>query len=304
MVEHDVRKLMRLGTSSTALILPKKWLQDLGLKPGSLVNLFFDGSSITVSPRMFVKGCGGRVDGTQIFIDLSRDGVGVGAQEIAAAYVEGVSRIRVRGTEKEISALISELNNSIAGFIIVSREKSLYDIVISEFHVDPDQLVSRGVSIVNEIISAYSSRDLDKVDALMREFRRLYNTALRLVRSEVVIAPPEEIPRLFDTLTIMDKIRELITFLKIDGTRMPKVALEDLGELFRAAIRSIMENNVRWALKVIQFCQTSVCRRHASYMVNVIVDLCKVALRKCVRDRACRCKYFLPEISKAGSERL
>ncbi len=304
MVEHDVRKLMRLGTSSTALILPKKWLQDLGLKPGSLVNLFFDGSSITVSPRMFVKGCGGRVDGTQIFIDLSRDGVGVGAQEIAAAYVEGVSRIRVRGTEKEISALISELNNSIAGFIIVSREKSLYDIVISEFHVDPDQLVSRGVSIVNEIISAYSSRDLEKVDVLIREFRRLYNTALRLVRSEVVIAPPEEIPRLFDTLTIMDKIRELITFLKIDGTRMPKVALEDLGELFRAAIRSIMENNVRWALKVIHFCQTSVCRRHASHMVNVIVDLCEVTLRKCVRDRACRCKYFLPEISKAGSERL
>ncbi len=302
MVEHDVRKLMRLGTSSTALILPKRWLQDLGLEPGSLVDLFFDGSAITVSPRMSAKGGRSEVNGMQIFVDLSEDGVGVGAQEIVAAYVEGITRIRVRGSEREISALISELNNSIAGFIIVSRGRSLYDIVISEFPVDPNQLVSRSVSIVNEVISAYSSRDLEKADTLIKEFRKLYNATLRLVRSKAATAPPEETPKLLDILTVMDKMRELITFLKIDGVRMPKVALEDLGELFRAAIRSVMENNVRWALKVIQFCQTSVCRRHASHIVNVIVDLAEVALRKCVRDRACRCKHFFPKVSKASSE--
>ena len=43
-MEHDVRKLMKLGASSTALIIPKKWLNDLRIGPGSLVDVFFDGN--------------------------------------------------------------------------------------------------------------------------------------------------------------------------------------------------------------------------------------------------------------------
>ncbi len=296
MVEHDVRKLMRLGTSSTALILPKKWLDGLGLRPGSLVDLFFDGSTITVSPRSIPQGQeSGR--GMQIFIDLREDSVEVGVQEIVAAYVEGVTRVRVKGEEQDISRLITELNDRIAGFIIVSRGRGLYDIVVSEFPINPNQLVSRAISLVNELIAAYSKRDESTVKSLQIEFLKVYNATMRLVRARIAAAPPEETTPLLDILSLMEKMKELTMLLELDGMRMPQVALDDLGELFRVATRSVLENDVRRALKVIQFCRTSICRRHEVHLVNAIVGLAEVAIRKCVRDRACRCKHFFPKVT-------
>ena len=299
MVEHDVRKLMKLGTASTALILPKKWLEDLGLNPGSLVDLFFDGSSITVAPRTPPQGQPQQDSNMQIFVDISKDGVDVGVQEIVAAYVEGITRVRVRGDEQSISRLIMELNRRITGFLIVSRGKELYDIVVSEFPVDPQHLLSRAIRIVEEYMHALTRKGKDGNDseAFQTEFTKVYNATMRLVRGRIAMASPEETPPLLDILSMMEKMKELMTLLAIDGNSMPAVALEDLSELFRAATRAVMENNVKKALKVIQFCRAPERRAHATHICNVIIGLAEIAIRRCVRDRACRCKHFFPKVS-------
>ncbi len=292
-----MRKLMKLGTASTALILPKKWLEDLGLSPGSLVDLFFDGSSITVAPRTPPQGQGQQESNMQIFVDISKDGVDVGVQEIVAAYVEGITRVRVRGDEQGISKLITELNRRITGFILVSRGKELYDIVVSEFPVDPQHLLSRAIRIVEEYMHALTKKDGNDPETFQVEFTKVYNATMRLVRGRIAMASPEETPPLLDILSMMEKMKELMTLLSIDGDSMPAVALEDLGELFRAATRAVMENNVKKALKVIQFCRSPSRREHATHICNVIIGLAEIAIRRCVRDRACRCKHFFPKVS-------
>ncbi len=299
MVEHDVRKLMKLGTASTALILPKKWLEDLGLSPGSLVDLFFDGSSIMVAPRAPPQGQGQpqQENNMQIFVDISKDGVDVGVQEIVAAYVEGITRVRVRGDEQGISRLIMELNRRITGFLLVSRGKELYDIVVSEFPVDPQHLLSRAIRIVEEYMHALTKKGSNDSETFQTEFTKVYNATMRLVRGRIAMASPEETPPLLDILSMTEKMKELMTLLSIDGNSMPAVALEDLSELFRAATRAVMENNVKKALKVIQFCRAPEHRAHATHMCNVIIGLAEIAIRRCVRDRACRCKHFFPKVS-------
>ncbi len=298
MVEHDVRKLMKLGTASTALILPKKWLEDLGLSPGSLVDLFFDGSSIMVAPRTPPQGQGTsqQENSMQIFVDVSKDGVDVGVQEIVAAYVEGITRVRVRGDEQSISRLIMELNRRITGFLLVSRGRETYDIVVSEFPVDPQHLLSRAMRIVEEYMRALVKKGSDDAEAFQTEFTKVYNATMRLVRGRIAMASPEETPPLLDILSMMEKMKELMTLLSMDGDRMPAVALEDLSELFRAATHAVMENDVRKALKVIQFCRAPERRTHATHICNVIIGLAEIAIRRCVRDRACRCKHFFPKV--------
>ncbi len=294
-----MRKLMKLGTASTALILPKKWLRDLGLSPGSLVDLFFDGSSIMVAPRTSPQSPGQPQQDSdmQIFVDILRDGVDVGVQEIVAAYVEGITRVRVRGDEQGISRLIMELNRRITGFLIVSRGKELYDIVVSEFPVDPQHLLSRAIKIVEEYMYALTRKDGNDSEAFQTEFTRVYNATMRLVRGRIAMASPEETSPLLDVLSMMEKMKELMTLLAIDGNNMPAVALEDLSELFRAATRAVIENNVKKALKVIQFCRAPERQAHATHMCNVIIGLAEIAIRRCVRDRACRCKHFFPKVS-------
>ncbi len=298
MVEHDVRKLMKLGTASTALILPKKWLEDLGLRPGSLVDLFFDGSSIMVAPRASPQAQGQlqQENNMQIFVDILKDGVDVGVQEIVAAYVEGITRVRVRGDEQGISRLIMELNRRITGFLLVSRGKELYDIVVSEFPVDPQHLLSRAIRIVEEYMHALTKKNGNDPEAFQTEFTKVYNATMRLVRGRIAMASPEETPPLLDILSMMEKMKELMTLLSIDGNNMPAVALEDLSELFRAATHAVTENNVKKALKVIQFCRAPERRAHATHMCNVIIGLAEIAIRRCVRDRACRCKHFFPKV--------
>ena len=297
MVEHDVRKLMKLGTASTALILPKKWLEDLGLSPGSLVDLFFDGSSIMVAPRTPPQGQGTsqQENNMQIFVNISKDGVDVGVQEIVAAYVEGITRVRVKGDEQSISRLIMELNRRITGFLLVSRGKEIYDIVVSEFPVDPQHLLTRAMRIVEEYMHALTKKSGD-AETFQMEFTKVYNATLRLVRGRIAMASPEETPPLLDTLFMMEKMKELMTLLSMDGDKMPAVALEDLSEIFRAATHAVMENNVRKALKVIQFCRAPERKVHATHICNVIIGLAEIAIRRCVRDRACRCKHFFPKV--------
>jgi len=233
----------------------------------------------------------------QIFVDILRDGVDVGVQEIVAAYVEGITRVRVRGDEQGISRLIMELNRRITGFLIVSRGKELYDIVVSEFPVDPQHLLSRAIKIVEEYMYALTRKDGNDSEAFQTEFTRVYNATMRLVRGRIAMASPEETSPLLDVLSMMEKMKELMTLLAIDGNNMPAVALEDLRELFRAATRAVIENNVKKALKVIQFCRAPERQAHATHMCNVIIGLAEIAIRRCVRDRACRCKHFFPKVS-------
>ncbi len=298
-LEHDVRKLMKLGASSTALIIPKKWLNDLRLGPGSLVDVFFDGTSITVVPRREVIEHEVGSKDMQIFVDLKEDGVEVAAQEIVAAYVEGATRIRVRGDETDIAKLMNLLNNFITGFIIVSRGKSFYDVVVSEFYVDPKDLVNRSLDVVATFL------DMLKGDSgylsMLNEFMKLYNAGLRLIRSKVVASPPEAIPELLDYLTILEKLRNLVTTATLSKDKVSKDELEDITEVFRSASAAVKENSVEKALKVIEFCRRSrVCNNGALvYVSSAIIELAEVVVRKCVRDKACRCRHFFPKITQS-----
>ncbi len=296
-MEHDVRKLMKLGASSTALIIPKKWLNDLRIGPGSLVDVFFDGNSITVVPRREITEVEQASKEMQIFVDLKEDGVEVAAQEIIAAYVEGATRVRVRGDEANVAKLMNILNNYLTGFIIVSRGRDFYDVVVSEFYVDPKDLVNRSLDVVATFLDLLKS-DTNYL-SLLTEFMKLYNAGLRLIRSKIVASPPEAIPELLDYLTILEKLRNLVTTATLSRDKVSKSEFEDIAEVFRSASSAVKENSVEKALKVIEFCRkSSVCNDGVLvYVSSAIIELAEVVVRRCVRDKACRCRHFFPKIT-------
>ena len=308
-MEHDSRKLIRVGPGSIALTIPKKWVSLMGLKVGDVVDIYFDGKKLSAVPRRRVS-----IDeGIQIFIDATEGNISAAVHKLTAAFVEGITKVRVHCSQDVLRKLTTELRKVIPDFIVVgSRGRAdLYDIVFTSYDVELSDVVNKVVNLVVETVRNLSAGK-EVVNYLISEFIRLYNVSLRIAKTKVMEAYGEEIMNIIDAIVLLSHIRELVNELQnymmlTDDSTLIRELNSTIEELTEAVLNSVVTNNIDSAVKHIDACEEL---KHKLYsmdiseriavMVERILDklgnIAEISVRACIRNKACRCRHFYPKV--------
>ncbi len=308
-MEHDSRKLIRIGPGSIALTIPKKWVSLMGLKVGDVVDIYFDGKKLSAIPRRRVS-----IDESiQIFIDVSEGNISAAVHKLTAAFVEGITKVRVRCPQDVLRKLTTELRRVIPDFIVIgSRGRAdLYDIVFTSYDVELYDVVNKVVNLVVETVRNLSAGN-EAVDYLVSEFIRLYNVSLRIAKTKVMETYGEEIMDIIDMIVLLGHIRELVNELQnymilTDNSTLMRELNSTIEELTEAVLNSVITNNIDSAVKHIDACEEL---KHRLYSMNInekiavmverILDklgnIAEISVRACIRNKACRCRHFYPKV--------
>jgi len=87
-LSFNVRRIIRVGRKSSAIVIPSTWMKQLGLKPGDQVKLFFNGNRVSMAPVKeddFMRG--------QVAIEGADR---VTSAKPKAAFMEGVSNVKLK----------------------------------------------------------------------------------------------------------------------------------------------------------------------------------------------------------------
>ncbi|MCD6340540.1 MAG: AbrB/MazE/SpoVT family DNA-binding domain-containing protein [Desulfurococcales archaeon] len=308
-MEHDSRKLIRVGPGSIALTIPKKWVSLMGLKVGDVVDIYFDGKKLSAVPRRRVS-----IDESiQIFIDATEGNISAAVHKLTAAFVEGITKVRVHCSQDVLRKLTTELRKVIPDFIVIgSRGRAdLYDIVFTSYDVELNDVVNKVVNLVVETVRNLSAGK-EVVNYLISEFIRLYNVSLRIAKTKVMEAYGEEIMNVIDAIVLLSHIRELVNELQnymmlTDDSTLIRELNSTIEELTEAVLNSVITNNIDSAVKHIDACEEL---KHKLYsmdiseriavMVERILDklgnIAEISVRACIRNKACRCRHFYPKV--------
>ena len=296
MSERLVKKVNVVGKGSLSIIVPKRWADALGIKPGDRVSLYFDGSKITVVPSSSSE----QSEEVNVLIEYeSRD---LAIRKLVASYVEGVTRVKIKSSYEQSLELSESLKDYVTSFVLMANpDSNVHELVFSDVKTDLLSLLKTIEATSSKLIDCIEEKD-PSTPATYREFYRKYLYFLRTIKQSVAdgsIDPYEAL----DLAVSIEYIKELFDILV--GVEQPKlsedVELSRVLELSRAAISATLVQDVETAvnsvIKVLGLlgeaeCRNEICR-NIKYLTSRISE---VVLGRCVRNKACRCKYFFPKV--------
>lgn len=330
MVEYDKRKVIKVGERSYAITIPKKWSKELGMKPGDVVDLIYDGQSIIIKP--LIKTSSFDIPG-RIILDIrkSKDHL---MREIIACYIEGLNKVRVKGEVRELNKLVNYLQKKLVGLVAISKIGSDYlDIVFVESYLNLDEITKRATSIVKDMMEfmleyfdTLNEVYLDDIMAYDDEVDRMYFLGLRLVRGKLIrIQRIEEIFEAIDTVLFLKNIEHigdsLDSIANVLKNNKGIIIEKDLHDLFIKvkkfsldALFAYTNNEINAALNVLASKQSmreliekgelrsdlgKLLLKEFDTIIRSSSDIAEIVVSKCIRDKACSCTYFYPNYAKS-----
>lgn len=296
MTEKIVKKIGLVGKGSLSVVIPKKWADSIGVKPGDEVGLIFDGSKITIIPHAQKES-----ENVNILIEIDESDLAL--RKLVASYVEGVTRVKVKAEYTELLKVSERLRESISMFMLRADPNSrIHEIIFDDVKTDIPSTLRLIESITAEILENLTNKDYEKVAMYHREFMRIYLYFLRNLKlnlAEGSIEPYEAI----DLLLSIEYVKELVnTFLNARELTSSEIkCVEKLIELTEGSINALLlqdidtavntASNVLKLLKDINI-ESDFCER-CTYLISKISEL---VLGRCIRNKACRCKHFYPKV--------
>jgi len=308
-MEHDSRKLIRVGPGSIALTIPKKWASLMGLKTGDVVDIYFDGKKLSAVPRRRAV----TDESIQIFIDVTEGNVSAAVRKLAAAFVEGVTKVRVRCQQETLRKLTAELRRAVPDFIVIGGkgQGELSDIVFTSYDVGLSDVVNKIINLVVETVRNMPV-NREAVNYLVNEFMRLYNVSLRIAKSKLMETYGEDLMDVIDTIALLSHTRELVSELQnymmlSEGSGLTSELDVMIEELTEAILNSVVTNNLDSAVRHIDACEelkhklsSMVSDEKAVVLIERILDklsnIAEIGVRACIRNKACRCRHFYPKV--------
>jgi len=319
MSAREVRKVIRVGGRSYAVTLPKKWCERLGIKPGSPLDLVLDEDGIL----LLVKNRGEGGEDLQIFLEAGSEEVL--AEELAACYIEGITRIRIRGDAKRLNRLLNKLSRRLVGLVATGSLRSTYtDVVLPRSYISIRDLAERISSLITELFNALfeyiKSRRLqllEEADSYFEMFDQLYYLGLRAAKRDLMRVEGEQALNVADFLIFLNEVRHLVNSLRRLANRLydmgpeeveaivepfmyvRKIAIEALALFAGGDTGRIPEILSLWK-KLGDILKRSVFRdpvmNELNLMFEISSDIARMVVARCVRNRACRCRYFYPKL--------
>lgn len=273
----EVRRIIRVGPRSSAVTIPSRWLRALGLKKGSQVVLVFTGSRILVEPLQRDNGLGG-----QIAVSGSDKAA---LAKLKAAFLEGISRIVLKSSYEEAVKLMMALREEIPSVVFIAEPRSTHHtIIFPEVSIEYPALVVKLCELFKKII-----RREGDFESLLADFNY---TQLLLIRSLKVQAHASSfnVHEALDAVLFARVLQELLDEL-ISSTSLSEELADALSILVEQYCSRDLDEAVRTASSVLEKLSSfpPKLQKHLSLIAELI-------LRKCIRDRACRCKHFYPQV--------
>jgi len=295
MSERLLKKVNVVGKGSLSVIIPKRWADALGLKPGDTVSLHFNGSRIILSPVGLAE------ERSDVGILVELDKIDVALRKLVASYIEGVTKVKVKGDYKKVLELSENLRSSVTNFVLIPNPDSeLHDIVFSDVKTDLQSLL--------KTVESTSKKFLDEVEessqAASSTYAEFYRKYLYFLRSiKLYVADGELDPyEALDLVVSIEYVKELLDILAPSSIKPPNdPGIPTLLDLARAAIGALLiqdvETSVNSAIKVMDITDTIACSSDLCESVKYLtMRISEQILGRCIRNKACRCKYFFPKV--------
>jgi len=284
-MEREVRKVQLVGGHSLSVTIPKRWASILGLTQGNAVEMLFDGSSIVVKPLKKAPESGQ----VNIFVDLA-DGLDVALLKVVSAYVEGVTNVRVKASYSDMTKLGELLENSVAPLYIHANPAStIHEIILQDPPLSVDQVLSKLIGLTIRILKGGAELET------LKDFNRTYNALLRVSKKEILTGSRDPLSVL-DCVQLAELLRHLVEIVGLINSFGKEFEVIEFLEEILNSFRTV---NVDVALRVVSSCKKYLENTEEPVLrvlAYIVMRIAELVLRRCVRDKACRCRYFYPKI--------
>ncbi len=187
----EARKIQFSGKSSYTLALPKKWVEEIGLEPGSLVNVMRQSDSTLLIMPSGVKAGGLREEAS---IKVSRsETTGSAVRKVVSAYLLGHNSIHVSKGEGDLTSALREaikdaVRRHLVGTEIVSdsSEGITLQVLLSYPELSVKNALRRmfriAYSMHQDAVTSLSKADKDGAMAVMKADDEVDRFSLYLIR--------------------------------------------------------------------------------------------------------------------------
>lgn len=299
-MEKIIKKAGIVGKGSLAITIPKKWAERLGIKPGSSVSLLFDGSKVLLTPAKDVEDFE-EIRGINVLIEV--EDMELSLRKLIAAYLEGVTKVKVKANYDVVMSLSNTLRENISMFMLVGEpESKLHEIIFNDVKVDRESLNRTYVSMVSKVLESLLENNMVGFELAYKEYLSKHYYYLRVLKAMVTegnMDPYEAI----DTALLLEYVKEVIEIVRehwrelIDNESSIQKLIEITSTLIRFSLIGDLEYSVNIASRSLQLirdlkCSSPICLR----IIHIISRISEVVLGKCIRNKACRCRHFYPKV--------
>ncbi|MCE4613244.1 MAG: AbrB/MazE/SpoVT family DNA-binding domain-containing protein [Desulfurococcales archaeon] len=156
------RKLLRLGSRSVVVTLPKEWIDANSLKPGDRVYVVEEGDRVVIMPYTKRES-----KHAEMIVDLNKlgvtgeDPIATARRVLGCAYIMGVDTVLIKAEKKLLNSIASEAANLGFPIIAVNVDEASETLKISNIidfsRLEPRHSIKTFARIVDSVVEVISS---------------------------------------------------------------------------------------------------------------------------------------------------
>ncbi len=234
----DHRKIIRIGEKSYAITIPKKWVKQLGIKPGDYVDIVLDKPGII---KIYVEK---NIPQKNILTELSIDASDLSPETILkiveTAYIFGVNKMVIRNMRShEFRNKLSDLVKKLPGLFILEtgENKILLKIALHEDIIDIDEIITNIAKLSIEIVRNLTEQK--PIENIYSEAKYLLNSGLRAVEKKfrTELLRPNVSLQLYESLLLLIYFEKLLKALKDLSSRGTRIPENIIGAIYSALVK-------------------------------------------------------------------
>jgi len=274
----EVRKVIRVGKQSSAIVVPSTWMKQLGLNPGDQVKLIYDGNRVIMTPVKESELLRG-----QIMVEGSDK---VAFTKLKAAFMEGIVNIKLKAEYEEAVKLLTELKKEVPSVLFVTRPDAKYHTVIfPDIGVEHGDLIAKLCEVFKKIVR----RD-GELSVLLSDFKYTQLLLMRLLKIKYY-EDTINVPEALDLVLFTNTLSEIVDSIVNGGLEIA----EEIEDALSILVEQYCSSDLDTAVKIGSNTIVKVDKFPHEIQKHVL-NLVELIFRRCIRDKACRCRHFFPKI--------
>lgn len=274
----EVRRIFRVGKQSSAVVLPSAWIKQLGLNIGDQVKLTYDGSKITVTPvreNELLRG--------QVTIEGADE---VAYAKLVATFLEGIANVKLKADYESAVKLLRKLKEEIPSVMYVANPGAEYHtVVFPDVKIDPLDVLVKLCELFKKLLRGDGDQDV-----LLQDFR---STQLLLMRILKVRCYEEglNVPEALDIVLFANTLNDVVDLVVKRSFNVDEEIKDSISVLVDQFYSKDLDTAVKLASNTIVKLD-----KFPTEVQKHVLSLAELIFRRCIRDRACRCRHFFPKI--------
>jgi len=274
----EVRKVIRVGKQSSAIVVPSTWMKQLGLNPGDQVKLIYDGNRVIMTPVKESELLRG-----QIMVEGSDK---VAFTKLKAAFMEGIVNIKLKAEYEEAVKLLTELKKEVPSVLFVTKPDAKYHTVIfPDIGLEHGDLIAKLCEVFKKIVR----RD-GELSVLLSDFKYTQLLLMRLLKIKYY-EDTINVPEALDLVLLTNTLSEIVDSIVNGGLEIT----EEIEDALSILVEQYCSSDLDTAVKIGSNTIVKVDKFPHEIQKHVL-NLVELIFRRCIRDKACRCRHFFPKI--------